>query len=559
MIKFIKSLDQFGASFQPNIYYTSSEYKTVQGGLMSVLLYGLSFSYLIYMIIQWQSGQILPKITTLSNFEQDYKLELLEKFISVEMRKYQYTFIDPFNPEALILQPVIYHFINGQSPTQGYPQQFKKKTNMFDFHIVEVQNLTIQTSSQFSNDNPQIEMMLVLGQCLDFYLQEGQKCANNETIKNFFDQQTNTLIVKQSKKEFNTNTATLEDIDKELVIPLTKDSTFFAQIITKISNTQVDQGFLFESFDEYEYITDYQVTANSMNKQYFGQKLGYETYAVFYYQVDQIQNTSQISYPKISEVLADAGSIASTLLLLSYIVILMNQSYLQFEAVNHVIEMYYPQFKNFKIIKNVFGKIIRVENNGKIVNLNLFFPYYEKLRKIGEMKLTISNQIYEISRIQFILQFQYSNKFISKFHQVGIPLQNLSQDSILIKEENQSKLDNSIIIQEQNYKSNQIIPNVESQDFQFKQDIISRKESNLMLHPVKQEENSNDHSSQIKQDDYLKLNELNLKDEDFELLTMQETYVQLEEKELNSKDSEQVQQLQHDQTNVDLIKQKQPE
>lgn len=61
--------------------------------------------------------------------------------------------------------------------------------------------------------------------------------------------------------------------------------------------------------------------------------------------------------------------------------------------------MYYPDFKNVKIFKNVFGKIIRVEKNGKNIDLDVFVKYYEKLRKIGEVKLTISNQIYEISRI----------------------------------------------------------------------------------------------------------------------------------------------------------------
>ena len=53
--------------------------------------------------------------------------------------------------------------------------------------------------------------------------------------------------------------------------------------------------------------------------------------------------------------------------------------------------MYYPDFKNLKIFKNVFGKIIRVEKNGKNLDIGVFKKYYEKLRKIGEVKLTISN------------------------------------------------------------------------------------------------------------------------------------------------------------------------
>jgi hypothetical protein len=53
--------------------------------------------------------------------------------------------------------------------------------------------------------------------------------------------------------------------------------------------------------------------------------------------------------------------------------------------------MYYPDFKNVKIFKNVFGKIIKVEKNNKKIRLDIFRKYYEKLRRIGEVKLTISN------------------------------------------------------------------------------------------------------------------------------------------------------------------------
>lgn len=56
MIKLLKTIDQFGVAFQPSIKYTTSQYKTCWGGVMSILLYGLSFAYFLYIIIQWRTG-----------------------------------------------------------------------------------------------------------------------------------------------------------------------------------------------------------------------------------------------------------------------------------------------------------------------------------------------------------------------------------------------------------------------------------------------------------------------------------------------------------------------
>lgn len=40
--------------------------------------------------------------------------------MEIGLRKYAYTEYDPFNPEALVLQPLIYKFVNGQPLTPPY-------------------------------------------------------------------------------------------------------------------------------------------------------------------------------------------------------------------------------------------------------------------------------------------------------------------------------------------------------------------------------------------------------------------------------------------------------
>lgn len=64
----------FGAAFQPKIKYSKKEHTTAFGGLMSILLYGLSFGYLAYSLSQWGSGQILPKITSISTSAESQSL-----------------------------------------------------------------------------------------------------------------------------------------------------------------------------------------------------------------------------------------------------------------------------------------------------------------------------------------------------------------------------------------------------------------------------------------------------------------------------------------------------
>lgn len=61
----LRKVDQFGAIFKPSIHIHSNEHKSPIGGLLSILLYGISLSYVIYEMIIWQRGDVLPKVTTL--------------------------------------------------------------------------------------------------------------------------------------------------------------------------------------------------------------------------------------------------------------------------------------------------------------------------------------------------------------------------------------------------------------------------------------------------------------------------------------------------------------
>lgn len=56
----VKELDFFGAVFKPPTSKAYKEHKTVFGGIISLLLYLASISYLIYNIVMWRMGMFLP-------------------------------------------------------------------------------------------------------------------------------------------------------------------------------------------------------------------------------------------------------------------------------------------------------------------------------------------------------------------------------------------------------------------------------------------------------------------------------------------------------------------
>lgn len=83
------------------------------GGLLSLMIYGLSLAYIIYEFILWQNGAFLPKITSIKTSLKEFTFQFHELAAFHLRHHYQEKFIDPFDPAAIILQPVLYKVIDG--------------------------------------------------------------------------------------------------------------------------------------------------------------------------------------------------------------------------------------------------------------------------------------------------------------------------------------------------------------------------------------------------------------------------------------------------------------
>lgn len=96
--------------------------------------------------------------------------------------------------------------------------------------------------------------------------------------------------------------------------------------------------------------------------------------------------------------LADIGSIVSLIWFFSYITLFINERFLDEQAILSVIAMYYPEYKGLYLKKNLFGKVKAITLKGQEQDLTKFIEYYKQLRRTAVKKLSVSNQIYELSR-----------------------------------------------------------------------------------------------------------------------------------------------------------------
>jgi hypothetical protein len=72
-----------------------------------------------------------------------------------------------------------------------------------------------------------------------------------------------------------------------------------------------------------------------------------------------------IEFPKISEILADTGSIVTWILYLSLIVYKYNEYQSHLLSIEEIINTYYLDFKEFNFKKNIFGTFKSVSLNKK--------------------------------------------------------------------------------------------------------------------------------------------------------------------------------------------------
>ncbi|CAD8077195.1 unnamed protein product [Paramecium primaurelia] len=511
-VKGLQKIDRFGAIYRPPIVDIHPEYKSVLGGIATFILYGSSLAYFLYQIIQWQSNQLLPKITYIQTSYDKKYYKIDEMMSSFYIRKNQKVDqIDPFDPGNIILQPILSKFAN-QQLVDSYPIDYNSKSERNDIHEVILENIELNLNLNNSNDDPQIEYLLSFGTCMEQYLMNGQKCANQTLVNTYLNQKSHALILNHYVKEYNSKQKHIQNVKKQFLAILTNNTTLYFQNQIRLSKTQVDDGFLFPSNSNKEFPMDTIIISQNTSPDSFYNIFGRVTYLVMAYSLSEVIQEQYIEYPKISEVLADIGSIVSIILVLSYLFIFLNEHQLEKESIQKVIQMYYPEFCNIKQYQNWYGKIVEVKYNNIVINKEEYIMFYNKVQRVAAKKLSITNILFTLAKLQFLIQSNYNIDKIKLAHKVGIKLKQFSKGS---------SIQSPKLIQEQ--LNLQEISRNESKDHIQIHDIANinlNEQNNNQSSMVRQETINKDNSKSIYlnlKDDFHLLN-----DEDFQLFTIDE-------------------------------------
>ncbi|CAD8180648.1 unnamed protein product [Paramecium pentaurelia] len=531
--EFLRRIDQFGANYKPSYAYGEVQYRTSLGGLLSIILYGLSLAYLIYEMVLWKSGRILPKITSLNTEIETYQLSF-DKVVSFCLRRHKSITdqIDPFDPNHVVLIPMLYEIIDDELQ-DPLPLFSTKKSDKHGTTLIELKDIQLSNNQHQSIKYPNKEYMLILQQCVQTILPLGWCCADDDIIKRFFNQRQNQLSIQTFFNQFNTSTRQLDLVEQDYYASIDNKTTYFSQITICTSNVSIDTGFILESLEIMEFPSSTQQYIQQMDLDYFTHTFHKEVYVVFEFQLGTLQQTVVIEYPKISEVLANIGSIISFFLFFSHFAYIINEKNLESKVVRTLIEMYYPQMKQITFEKNFFGKVINIRYQNQLIAIS-FLKSYKKLLRIASAKLCLTNTLYEISRLQFIIRAICDKEVFRNCHEIGIILKSLEIETNSIKIDNNQNIDNNqelkqdIIdnnsIDDQNHNILKIIPqtlvDVSQSIVQFQK--LNQSQS-LFLGKNMQPQESIDAELKLTDEDFYILMQEQQKIKDFNIVELYDT------------------------------------
>ncbi|CAK82846.1 unnamed protein product (macronuclear) [Paramecium tetraurelia] len=162
----------------------------------------------------------------------------------------------------------------------------------------------------------------------------------------------------------------------------------------------------------------------------------FDCYGSYLFRIDNISIIEEITYRKLGSILAQIGSIIQLIFMLKYVVLYYNNQLSENELLSEIITMYYPEFKQYSVnFLNQFQ--FDKQDQYSIENLKL---KYQVLQKGAREKCRLTNLLYEVSRIQFILQDKFGDSVLSQSHKMGGKFQQPQVEQLVSKEQNRLQI-----------------------------------------------------------------------------------------------------------------------
>ncbi|CAD8074824.1 unnamed protein product [Paramecium sonneborni] len=463
MIHSLSKIDNFGAEFKQRIIHSEQEHKSIIGGLFTLLVYSICTAYFIFVLQQWASGQILPKIlieSTVSAFE---KFEMPDKLIELTFVRYDDQIVDPFATQGNILMPIAV-LLENNKPISYQSVLTNSEISNYGTNLIEMEKMQIVKNSR--NDKSQENCRyynLLITTCQKQYLKENQTCASNEDIQNYLRNSLTPIEIEVKLQQFDTKNKEIYEVEKQLQFILEENLTLKVDILFQNTNTIIDDHLIFSNSKLFSYFSDFSVLTQTNTKIQNAQIIQDQVLIQIAFKVDPIEVKQSITYVKFGEMLAEVGSIASLLLAASWFIQQFNKEEMENKIIDEIISIYYPQFRNLKKIKNCMGRTIKIKHEKDEINQKEFQKWYKKVRKNAILKLSVVNQLHEISRLYFIIRSQTTYQQMLKYQNCGIQLPHrlFKKHSYDINNELQSK---DIQIEDYDLESSYMITSVLCED-----------------------------------------------------------------------------------------------
>ncbi|CAD8110327.1 unnamed protein product [Paramecium sonneborni] len=436
MYNFFKTIDQFGIEQKLSIPAINPTQRSAIGGVATLALYGLSFAYFLYEFIDWQQNNKLPKITSLQK-----QIEIAENvkaegvFAEISHFGSNENNIDPFDPDNLIFYPILTSQTNNKDENQIFKSRLKHQNfeNGYVSNKFLIENANFFGSPSYASQLIYQDYQILFGFCDPSTLEQGYSCANQDTVEKFKKQQ-NLFQISIYIQQYDTKTKSLIKIPKFYTLDLSIDQTQSCTFYIQANQIDVDDGFLFPNSNKQIFFSDFIMFSNVQDIIQSEKIYGQQIFLSAYFTMDQIKSVVYIEYPKISEILANAGSIITWILQISFIFIKYNEMICTQNARKDVIQMFYTDYRDFSIKTNFLGKMTELKIKEKYYDIQKINSFFESLHQMVDQKMSYINLQFEVSRIQLILQeflgLDQMKKYLQQNHRLESILDKLELNEV---------------------------------------------------------------------------------------------------------------------------------
>ncbi|CAD8195884.1 unnamed protein product [Paramecium pentaurelia] len=426
----IDKIDIFGVPINLLTNEKNSAFQSKIGGLFSLIAGSLSLTYFLYVFIFWVSNLIPPNISSNQETIGYAQFQIQTGMIDLMLQDFTGD-ADPFRKYNNIITPHLYTVIDTRiidKPIPLFSSQEKPYTISFE-------NVTLVLNHEIDPDQDHQEMkqyLIVLEGCSNITLQDNGYCADQKTIDDYLQKFHGFLFLSIKLNQLNHVTRELEEFNKQYYQAFDMLKPQYSQVMLKQQETIIDDGVLFNNYQNYQFLNNYELINQQVDSFFSSNvvsqmsKLPYNftNYGCYLFRLDSIQVKEVVTMPKLGEFLAQVGSIVQLIFLLQYIALYYNNKLLENQLLHEIITMYYPELKNIKL--TIFNKLEfkeNVDNDLKSI-IQDFIPKYNFLFERAKEKCRLNNIIYEISRIQFIIQQHFGDQVLQQSHSFGGKLQN---------------------------------------------------------------------------------------------------------------------------------------